>query len=706
MRALVALGYKLARAGGPLRIGAIVLGNLIGAYLLLLSIALPEAMFPGAANQEGNWALWGLLVAMLIVPAVTLLISVARLSSGVRDRRLASLRLLGLAPGKTRLVAAVENGVLAVGGVLLGALLFAATTPVLNLLSLSGLGAVPGVFSVSVRSAALALGALVALSMAVGTAATWGQDDARAARSEATAFRPRWWRLAFPIIALAAYGVVLSPAARRLANVGLWMPIVVAAMLLGAVGIVQLTPAITVFLARRLAAWSPSMTVRLAARTTEVDTASTTRVVSGLVVALLFGSVVLGVVGLLAGTEDTAPAVRAAGAGPQRIILWTDKGEPTAADFTHWGGFGVVGQPTLWTTDRAAVAAAFQDLPEVRGVLTSVPAAVLQDDWVGWWPRGQAFVGTCADLALSESLSGFTITGCSDLQPARIFAPTGAFRSYLSPVANPAPPCQSCAISLMGVPFLSPIGQPIEVGIFEMSATPITAYGAFTNEFVPVAFIPAALFDNRLRALGYADGITPITRVDVIADGGAAAFAAVAARAAQHGWRAVSPHGDRYEQFQQTRSFLYAAAGVMLMLSLITVGLSAIDRALERRRNVGRLVMIGVPPSLLVRAQMLQVILPALVSSGLALGFGLLSVQVLAMVFGGVVLQPTSWLLLIGLTISGVAIIVLTTIPLARTRLDSRPSKAGIRGTIVKFSGILPSVLLGVVGYGGCQGVT
>jgi FtsX-like permease family protein len=66
-------------------------------------------------------------------PVLVLAATAGRLAAAMRDRRLANLRLLGLSPGLTRLVAAVETGVAAVTGTLMGWVSFLLLRPVLAL---------------------------------------------------------------------------------------------------------------------------------------------------------------------------------------------------------------------------------------------------------------------------------------------------------------------------------------------------------------------------------------------------------------------------------------------------------------------------------------------------------------------------------------------------------------------------------------------
>lgn len=111
MSASLALGLRLARTGGPIRAISIIVGAAVATLLVLLALAIPNAVYP---PEEGTQALWRANVtgALLfaLAPATVLLITTSRISSGTRDRRLASLRLIGMDRGRAALVAASEAG--------------------------------------------------------------------------------------------------------------------------------------------------------------------------------------------------------------------------------------------------------------------------------------------------------------------------------------------------------------------------------------------------------------------------------------------------------------------------------------------------------------------------------------------------------------------------------------------------------------------
>ena len=646
MRALATLAVRLARAGGAFRFASIALGNAIAMVLILFALGLPEAAWPVARERAANAVNITLVLVALVVPAIVLLITVGRLSSGVRDRRLASLRLIGLSPARTRLVAALENAVLAVAGIAVGAGAFAVLAPVVGDATLGGAGPLPGSLAVPGGRTALAGLGLLALSVVVGTAPTWNDDGVRDQRSEAAARRPRAWRLLVLAAAVAVFAWVLTLDGRFGTN-----PDAIAGyfagVVLGVVGVAVATPLITSWIATLTARRTRSTAVRLGARATETDTLSSARVVAGLAVAVFLASAALGFLGMVAGARHTAVALRADGDGPRAVAVGTLDGTP-------------VPDPLR---DPAHVAGLFSGVPGVRGAVPVRPTFLP----AGGSLVAPVFVGTCAELALAEQVQGFTVTGCDDTSPAWIVTDDGRTRWD---VAGDAPGHHRPAL---------PVGSAFEVrlgwsqddpsaGTFTPSGTAIAVSGrTVAASQDPVAFVPAALVAARLDG-----GLDPFTRVDVVADGGPAALEEVAARAASAGLAAFDVTEHDLTAFQQVRAVVYGLAAVAITVAVLTVALASVDRTRERRHNVARQAMIGVPRSVLGLGQAIQVAFPALVAAGLALAVGALSVRVMAHITGEPALVAArTWATIVGVVVAGIAVVALATLPLTRTRLTA-----------------------------------
>lgn len=102
------------------------------AALARLFWAVPSAEF------DGYRILAVALLAVLVVPLASLSASAARLSARRRDDRLATLRLLGASAVWVRMIAVVEASMLAVAGVIAGAIVYLATAPLLVMVPVHG----------------------------------------------------------------------------------------------------------------------------------------------------------------------------------------------------------------------------------------------------------------------------------------------------------------------------------------------------------------------------------------------------------------------------------------------------------------------------------------------------------------------------------------------------------------------------------------
>ena len=145
------------------------------------------------------------------MPAIALVLTVGRLSSEVRDQRLASLRLLGVSRRQVGLVAATENLVPALAGAAIGILASLALAASLNAL-LADAARAPVTVS-GVHGATVVLG-VVGTSVALSLASLRRLGSPRAAHAVAVPRRPSWWRLAPLVPTAVAFAVALSRARR------------------------------------------------------------------------------------------------------------------------------------------------------------------------------------------------------------------------------------------------------------------------------------------------------------------------------------------------------------------------------------------------------------------------------------------------------------------------------------------------------------
>lgn len=595
---LLMLGLRLARAGGRVRAGLVVGGNALGVALLLLTAGVPEAM--GSAHRQlsvEERRLQAIVVIFLAVPVLVLLMTVARLSAATRDRRLAALRLLGVSPGGTRLVGAVEGCALASAGVAVGAGLFVLLRPLAEGAAHHAASGLTGDLVPPLWLAALVIVGVPLASVVVSLAPTRALTaDPTSVRRQGRSRRPSWWRVV-PLLA----GTALLVRAATWPKVGgnvedsnsLFLTFAAGALVVG-VFLPLAVPYVTRLLADLLATGRAGQSALLAGRRTQLEPAATSRVVAGIVVALYLSAGARCVLTMFESTPQYIRAHRAETVGPQRIDVRVEipqghepETPPPAAD--------------------AATVAAAESLERVAGVRAVIPQRVVNivctgvDDYCG-----NAFVGTCTDLV--QLVPG--VRGCRDdqiamlsntdweahrpsplvVQPGQWYGPEEGREGHRLTLADPA-------LTLT------------------MPKTDDPNWRESYTLFVPVN-------TPGIRAV-----TDPMTTWTVVLDGGQAPRRAVAAAAAERGLVALDHSEFELEDLravQGYRTILWTVVGAALLVGFAALLIAAVDRALERRRQVAALAAVGVPLRVLRRSQLIQSLLPLAVGIPLAGGLGLL----------------------------------------------------------------------------------
>ncbi len=95
-------------------------GAAVATFLVCTAVSLAD-------YQDEGGSLTGLGLALLAVPVAGLVHQANRLASATRERRLAALRVAGATPDDVRLLGAMEGGLLALGGSLVGSALYVVT---------------------------------------------------------------------------------------------------------------------------------------------------------------------------------------------------------------------------------------------------------------------------------------------------------------------------------------------------------------------------------------------------------------------------------------------------------------------------------------------------------------------------------------------------------------------------------------------------
>ena len=314
MRGAIALGLRLTGAGaGParLRTALMVLATCVGTVLMLVIAAIASAeQSTHQAMYADSAQLRRLLYAVVLtvsLPILALVATAGRLSAELRERRLANLRLLGLSPLQTRAVAVTEAAVSAVGGVLLGALLFQPARWALAALHPAGQHwPYPSLTPTPLWYAAICFAVLLAVIAIAVLPQRTRMSSALARARRADTRRPSWVRV-LPLLAGAVICVQeLVRSGHRTTDV-VWV-LFVGVPLLG-IGLLLVVPVLVRLLADAMLRSDRSGPVAMvAARRMQAQPASLSRVVSGLLIGLFVVTGARGVVGAF--ENGTQEAVR------------------------------------------------------------------------------------------------------------------------------------------------------------------------------------------------------------------------------------------------------------------------------------------------------------------------------------------------------------------------------------------------------------
>lgn len=639
MSALVGLGVRLAGAGGGARALSIGIGAAVSTVLVLLALAIPDAVYPPSEPGDAYWRA-NVTGAMLfaLVPALVLLLTTSRISSDTRDRRLASLILLGLGRSRAAVVAMVEVGVSTLAGSAVGVVGFFLISPVADQLVAAG----PAWFAVPLQTPPIrvfvVLIGLTVVAAAISATPLLRRRDVLQERSPAARRRPSRWRLAMPTVAVLGFvGQVV--AGERIAT---WGPettfaILVGNAVLGAVAVVVATPVLADGAAALLVR-TGSMTAVLARRGIQAEPLGTSRLVAGLAVALYL---VLGGQAVLLAFESTPQyrfALQTLGDGPQNLTV--SGGEPDDP-------FSTTLAPERLAEVRAAIGA-------VRGVEMVAP---LYDVAVGGCSDRDpdchitAFVGTCADLASLMAVSGCQVGVAGWIAMA---TDEDGWQQARPPdwpdlrlELRDAQGDTEAELAIVSGPDLRQDARATEARWVYPSGVDV--------------FLPASL----VEATGA--GARSLT---VVAEGGTAVRADIAAALPDGTYLQPSWNDLAAAEVARVRLVVLSLSAMALGTALLGLALVTVDNARERRRTVARQLSTGVPRRLLYTGQLVQVLLPLVAAIALASPLGWLAVQAWAAVAGWPPLADGRTTALVVATIAaGGALAAVSTIPAVRVRL-------------------------------------
>lgn len=572
MLILTRLGARLALAGGIGRSALVLAGNMIGTILIVATFAVPRAMTTGNQTLEKDEKTLVVVIAVfLLVPVVVLLMAVGRLSAGVRDRRLAALRLLGVTSTGTRLVAAVENGVLAAAGAALGVAAFVSLAPIADQQIANG----PGWFVAPLRPGLLG-GVLswlivVAASVTVSLAPTGGLGrNPLQARRPGPSKRPNLLRLV-PVAIGAAYliWVIRHPYGQAFGPSNNAVYRVLIASAVAAIGVPIAIPVLIRLAADALVTLGRTPTTTLAGRRMQVEPAAATRLITGITVAILLITGAAGVVVSWQLTPQYRDAQLALTIGPQ----WSDAfnaSPAVVADLATTPGVEGVAPVRLANTACSA---------------TLGPKYASTDS-----PCLNGLVATCRQMEIvlhvtaPDCVDGtvLQIRGSEVNEPGLLDQP---FAFYRSDRQHPDRKNRHVTVTPTATTtVLEPAGRYADTAdILIPPDTP--GIDAVTGKT-----------DHWIYQL----------------DGGYPPRDALLARAQQlsSDYFIYNEDINDYQAVKGYRLIIWTLTAIVLTVGFAALAITAIDRAQERRTWITAQLALGVPLAVLRRAQLMQTLLP------------------------------------------------------------------------------------------------
>jgi putative ABC transport system permease protein len=593
------LGLRLARGrdrGTRLRLVGTILAHTAGTWIVLVVLAAARAEIALPSYDGDGVPLVAItVVATVALPVVVLLATVARLSAALRDRRLASLRVLGLSASRTRVVAAVEAGAGAVAGSLLGLVAFWISRPAVRGLDVAGRDWSASGFVPWSWSAVLVVVGMPLVAVSVALVPTLGAVSVSAAASGA-ARQPGPWRLV-PIPLGLAMVAASTIGAQEEAGLGYGrFSVLVAGGVLCAAGLVVVLPVFTRLMGDLVVRFTQRPSLRIAGRRLQGQPAGVSRIVAGLLVGLF---VVAGA-RMVLGAFETSPQYR-------------------AADRAAHGG--VVGYDVIGADDSTGLGA--RDLARrvasLDGVLTAYPSWQVSTACGETGPCLSAFVGTCADLRIAVPGA----VGCRDDEPAWLDSGpdpaqgegdaqftwgTGTSEGGVAaPSVTVAAPPRDRVISSAQDEYA--VGNALQGRIFLPEQTPGIA--------------------------GVLDSQDTYTSVAVTVDASVLSLAALKdeLRDIAPGAEAYDPwEDDSYDFVAGLRALTWGIGALVLAIGLIGFAVATIDRAVSRRAEMVALQLIGTSRGVIRAAQWWEAVVPLVagvviaVGTGSAVGYGYLAI--------------------------------------------------------------------------------
>ncbi|MEU3452351.1 FtsX-like permease family protein [Micromonospora sp. NPDC006766] len=570
-------------------------------------------------NPDAGEALSPLLLVLIVVVFVVLLLPIVvflgaavRFGGEQRDRRLAALRLLGADTGMVRRIAAGEAGTAALIGLAVGALLFLAGRQLATLISLYDISVFPGDLRPVPWLAALVALAVPLLATGVALLALRGVlvTPLGVSRRATPVRRRLWWRILLPAAGLA----LLQPLTDvRAVRSDLAQAQVAAGAVLLLVGAVTLLPWLVDLLVRPLRGGPPPW--QLAIRRLQLDSAASTRLVSGVAVAV---AGTIGLQMLVAGVQD-------------------EFRESTGQDPTR-------AQASAWLPNPPEPGKALAQLAAIPGVTRSISTLNLTADFPTK-PAGagradasgiEMLVGDCATLAEYGDLGSCTDGDVFLLWPDDPISGTapGALLSLGDSTMTWRVPANTRTVPARD----DPMGGRHSALLVTPGAMPSLPRSGVSAHAL-LSLDPQDP-DAVERVAAYVAGLDLFASVNALT-------------------------GVREnKQFANVRRGLVAGAVGTLLLIGVSMLVGVLEQLRERRRLLAALVAVGTPRSALGWSVLGQTGVPVLAGLVLATGIGVaMGVALLKMVGAPVVVSWPVVALGVGLGAAVVLLVTLASLP-------------------------------------------
>jgi hypothetical protein len=514
----------------------------------------------------------GLLIA---VPAAGYLLICARLSAATRTRRYGALRLLGLRRAEMLRVAAVESALAGGCGAILGAVVYRLLNPVIAASGIAGFSWFPQQSTLGGAAVTATVVVVVLISTLVGAAgAARSLRRPLAARFDPVEPAASWW-LAVPLalgLALIVEPILLQrnePGHPQRLNTASGI-LLMLGLVLTFVGLLLAIRPILVATASAIARREPTAAIRIAARRLAVSPAPVVRLLTGLVLLVLVAGTGAGI------TRDLEVA-----AGPavtEQLMNVPADGVPAAAR----GQVHELGAPLRWASVGSIVT-------PPHGRTIGSPTDFL--NYVGI----SLIVASCKD---AEELAGVALPGCQDGNAYRIVD--------TSPDPNiPSFPAGTAVSFHDGNGDQTTLSLP--AGALNVDLPPNSLFGGstvlFAGDSSPIGWSSDVTFhflvpnDSQLieKFKSSVTSLAPAAEIEVPAQ-----------------------NLDALERYRIQRGTLTFGVWVGFLLGCLAFVIAMVDRAVDRRRDVVSLAVLGMPRRAIRLTQFATVMLPLAIGLGSA----------------------------------------------------------------------------------------